>query len=130
MVPSHSRNPVHSRSSAKEAADCFWIIPRKLQPSYPYFAPGPFVNLVFDCKLYYENNSYRTPYVLKHLSHNQLKMKEKGLLIYEKKEGFLDETPFSGVSGTPIEPLVQLLMLFECQYTAITINDITTKGKK
>ena len=35
-----------------------------------------------------------------------------------------------GEWGPPVEPLVQLLMLFEGQYTTITINDITMKGKK
>lgn len=52
--------------------------------------------MVFDSNLYYENGIYRTPTMLGLLSHNHLKMKEKGLLIYEKKEGLLDEDPLSG----------------------------------
>lgn len=42
-------------------------------------------------------------------THNALKMKEKGYLIYEAKEGFQNETPLSGLKGTKIEPLVLLL---------------------
>jgi len=55
-----------------------------------------FVNLVFDSNLYYQDGIYRTPTMLGVLSHNHLIMKEKGLLIYEKKEGLLDEDPLSG----------------------------------
>ncbi len=58
-----------------------------------------FVNMVFDSNLYYENGIYRTPTMLGLLSHNHLKMKEKGLLIYEKKEGLPDEDPLSGERG-------------------------------
>ena len=58
-----------------------------------------FVNMVFDSNLYYENDIYRTPTMLGLFSHNHLKMKEKGLLIYEKKEGLLDEDPLSGERG-------------------------------
>ena len=58
-----------------------------------------FVNMVFDSNLYYENGIYRTPTMLGLLSHNHLKMKEKGLLIYKKKEGLLDEDPLSGERG-------------------------------
>lgn len=55
-----------------------------------------FVNLVFDSNLYYENGIYRTPTMMSILSHNHLKMKEKGLLIYEKKEDLLIKDPHSG----------------------------------
>ncbi|QNL47771.1 hypothetical protein H8S90_13165 [Olivibacter sp. SDN3] len=58
-----------------------------------------FVNMVFDSNLHYESGIYRIPTMLGILSHNHLKMKEKGLLIYEKKEGPLDEDPLSGESG-------------------------------
>ncbi len=58
-----------------------------------------FVNLVFDSNLYYQDGIYRTPTMLGVLSHNHLIMKEKGLLIYEKKEGLLDEDPLSGERG-------------------------------
>lgn len=58
-----------------------------------------FVNLVFDSNLYYENGIYRTPTMMDIFSYNRLKMREKGYLIYEKKEGFRDEIPLSGGSG-------------------------------
>lgn len=55
-----------------------------------------FVSLVFDNNLYYENQIYRTPTMIDILSHNHLKMRDKGLLIYEKKEGLLIKDPLSG----------------------------------
>ena len=58
-----------------------------------------FVELVFTNNLYYQDGIYRTPTMLSLVSHNHLKMKEKGLLIYEKKEGLLDEDPLSGERG-------------------------------
>src|SRR5690606_15181796 len=64
-----------------------------------------FVNRVFDSNMYYENGIYRTPTMLDLASHNHLKMKEKGLLIYEKKEGLLDEAPLSGERGIGLAPL-------------------------
>lgn len=45
------------------------------------------VRLGFDNNLYYQNGLYRTPTMIEELSHNYLIMKEKGLLIYEKKRG-------------------------------------------
>ncbi|MCT1523827.1 recombinase family protein [Sphingobacterium hotanense] len=55
-----------------------------------------FINRVFDNNLYYKEGIYRTPTMLRLFTHNALKMSEKGLLIYEKKEGLLDEVPLSG----------------------------------
>lgn len=66
-----------------------------------------FVNLVFDSNLYYENGLYRTPTMLGVLSRNHLKMKERGLLIYKKKEGLLDEDPLSGERGIRTNLLTQ-----------------------
>ena len=65
--------------------------------------------MVFDSNLYYENGIYRTPTIFRLLSHNRLKMKEKGLLIYEKKEGLLDEDPLSGVDKRLFEHLEDIL---------------------
>ncbi len=60
--------------------------------------------MVFDSNLYYENGTYRTPTMMELLTHNTLKMKEKELLIYNKKEGFREEIPPSAPEGirTPI----------------------------
>lgn len=55
-----------------------------------------FVNIVFDSNLYYENGIYRTPTMIALFSNNHLKMKEKNLLIYTKKEILNDRIPFSG----------------------------------
>ena len=72
-----------------------------------------FVNRVFDSNLYYENGIYRTPTMLGLLSHNHLKMKEKGLLIYEKKEGLLDEDPLSGERGIRTLDTVARILPFQ-----------------
>jgi len=63
-----------------------------------------FINRVFDNNLYYQDGIYRTPTMLRIFTHNALKMKEKGYLIYEKKEGLLDEAPLSGERGIRTYP--------------------------
>lgn len=72
-----------------------------------------FVTLVFDSNLYYENGIYRTPTMLHILSHNYLIMKEKGLMVYEKKEGLQNKAPFSGVRGVTVEHLIPVLALLD-----------------
>jgi len=64
-----------------------------------------FITLVFDSNLYYENGVYRTPSMMEILSRNWLKMKEKGLLIFEKKRDNLTIIPSGGAGG--IRTLVQ-----------------------
>ena len=64
-----------------------------------------FITQGFDSNLYYENGVYRTPFMLDILSHNSLKMREKNLLIYEKKGDFLAKIPSGGAGG--IRTLVQ-----------------------
>ncbi|MDQ2863398.1 MAG: recombinase family protein, partial [Bacteroidota bacterium] len=59
-----------------------------------------FVNLVFDNNLYYQEGIYRTPTMLNIFSHNSLKMKEKGYLIYERKRDDFSIIPFSGAAGS------------------------------
>ncbi|MNQ64759.1 hypothetical protein D3C85_791940 [compost metagenome] len=55
-----------------------------------------FVNMVFDTNLYYEKGIYRTPTMMKVFSGNSLVMKDKGVLIYEKKRDDLTIIPSSG----------------------------------
>lgn len=64
-----------------------------------------FIRIVFDSNLYYKNGIYRTPTMLYFLTHNHLKMMEKGFLVFEKKEGFPTEIPPSGVgeNRTPVQ---------------------------
>lgn len=57
------------------------------------------VNTVFDSNLYYQDGIYRTPTMLELLSHNSLKMREKGYLIYEKKRDDNHIIPLSGEGG-------------------------------
>jgi site-specific DNA recombinase len=63
------------------------------------------VRTVFDNSLYYENKVYRTPYMIPELSHNELIMKEKNLLIWEKKRGNFAISPSGGGEGirTPVQ---------------------------
>ncbi len=52
-----------------------------------------FIAQGFDSNLYYENGVYRTPTMLEIFSHNHLKMREKNLVIFEKKGIFLRKPP-------------------------------------
>ena len=58
-----------------------------------------FIKMVFDNNLYYQDGIYRTPTMMKILSHNSLEMKEKGLLVYEKKRDNFSIIPLSGIAG-------------------------------
>jgi hypothetical protein len=48
--------------------------------------------------------------VLDGLAHNTFKMKEEGVLIYEKERENFSVLPSSGVEGAEIEPLLPFLM--------------------
>ena len=63
------------------------------------------VRTVFDNSLYYENNIYRTPYLIPEFAHNELIMREKNLLIWEKKRGNFAISPSGGGEGirTPVQ---------------------------
>ena len=58
-----------------------------------------FVKLVFDNNLYYQDGIYRTPTLIDSLSHNHLIMKEKGLLVCNKKRDDFSIIPSSGIAG-------------------------------
>jgi site-specific DNA recombinase len=64
-----------------------------------------FLNVGFDCNLYYRDGVYRTPTMIETLAHKALKMREKNLLIYEKKGDILMNIPSGGAGG--IRTLVQ-----------------------
>ncbi|MDB4919092.1 MAG: hypothetical protein JWQ54_1075 [Mucilaginibacter sp.] len=64
-----------------------------------------FVNLVFDSNLYYQNGVYRTPTMMEVFAHNSLIMREKNLLIYDKKRDNQMIIPSGGAGG--IRTLVQ-----------------------
>lgn len=57
------------------------------------------VRVVFDNGLYYENGSYRTPYLIPQLAHNELIMREKKVLFIEKKGDFFAKIPLGGAGG-------------------------------
>ena len=58
-----------------------------------------FVKMVFDSNLYYQDGIYRTPAMIDLLPRNHLLMKEKGLLLYNKKRDDFSIIPSSGVAG-------------------------------
>lgn len=72
------------------------------------------VRTVFDISLYYENRVHRTPYLIPEFAHNELIMKENGLLLINKKGDFLTKIPSSGGEGIIIEHLGSLLALVQC----------------
>ncbi|PQV62030.1 hypothetical protein CLV53_101305 [Sediminibacterium magnilacihabitans] len=59
-----------------------------------------FVKLGFEQNLYYQDGVYRTPTMIDLLAHNSYIMKEKRLLIYEKKRENFSIPPLSGLDGT------------------------------
>jgi len=64
-----------------------------------------FLRRVFDYNLFYSEGSYRTPTMLEPFAHNALKMREEGVLFYEKRGDSLSRIPSSGVEGsrTPVQ---------------------------
>lgn len=62
-----------------------------------------FINWVFDSSLSYENDIYRTPYLLDLFEGNKLTLKEKGLLEIVAPIRNLNETPKSTRDGNRIE---------------------------
>ena len=51
------------------------------------------INVVFGHELYYFEGSFRTRYLTDTLSHNKLKMMEKGVLRFDKEEGISYQNP-------------------------------------
>lgn len=68
-----------------------------------------FIRLVFDSKLYWRDNIYRTPYIIPAFTHNSLILKQKQLLVLEEKQGLSAKVPEGGAGGNQIEPLTNLL---------------------
>ena len=63
------------------------------------------IRTVFDNSLFYQDKVYRTPYLIPELAHNELKMKEKGLLLLIKKGDSHTKIPSGGGEGirTPVQ---------------------------
>ena len=68
-----------------------------------------FIRLVFDSKLYYQGDIYRTPYIVPAFSHNLMILKEKQLLVLDDKRGLSLKVPSGGAEELTIEPLTNLL---------------------
>lgn len=64
---------------------------------------------VFDNRLYYKSNIYRTPYLMEIFHHNILILKQKQLLELDEKRELFAKVPSSGGIGSIIEPITDLL---------------------
>ncbi len=64
----------------------------------------------FDRNLYYQGGIYRTPTLIKTLAHNELKLREKGLLLIDKKGDSFSRIPLGGAEGsrTPVQTSLPL----------------------
>lgn len=67
------------------------------------------IRMVFDNKLYYRDNIYRTPYLMDIFHHNLLILKQKKLLELDEKRDFIAKVPSGGAEGSIIEPLTNFL---------------------
>lgn len=67
-----------------------------------------FLKAVFERELTHDGTCFRTPKLLKDFSHNELILKEKGLLIIEKPSNILGDSPYRTAYGTCIEHLTRL----------------------
>ncbi|MBC9794956.1 recombinase family protein [Sinomicrobium weinanense] len=72
-----------------------------------------FVSMVFHNNLYYQNDIYRTPTMMELFTHNHSKMKEKRLLVYEKKTAFRKNVPLCENTEISIERLILFLMFLD-----------------
>lgn len=70
-----------------------------------------FVRLVFDSRLYYQQSTYRTPYILPLFADKEQILKEKGLLIIDHETLIIGENGESAPHRTIIEHLPALLSL-------------------
>lgn len=74
----------------------------------PLVQKQQFLSLVFDNSVSHDGKSYRTAYLDPTFSHNELILKEKGLLIIDPKLWNLIETPNRAPDRNPIESLIRL----------------------
>lgn len=74
-----------------------------------------FISLVFDSSLHYQNGTFRTPFLHPIFSHNELALKEKGLLLVGKPLKGIGDNPRKGPLGyldrTPLPGLMDILEL-------------------
>ena len=49
--------------------------------------------MLFDSRLYYQNHTYRTPYIMPVFTHNLLILKEKRLLYVDASDAKTGENP-------------------------------------
>jgi site-specific DNA recombinase len=63
------------------------------------------IRTVFDSKLYYQEKVYRTPFIMPIFTHNLLILKQKQLLLIDKKGDFENKISLGGAeeSRTPVQ---------------------------
>jgi site-specific DNA recombinase len=90
----HKKNllTVEIRNLDKDKNQLYLLLQKNLQPltdmQYIYtiattLQKQQLIRYVFDSSLYYQNKTYRTPYIMPIFSHNKLILKEKKLLIVD-----------------------------------------------
>jgi site-specific DNA recombinase len=76
------------------------------------------VRLVFDSRLYYQDRTYRTPYIMQEFAHNTLILKEKKLLFVEEKKDLQGKSRLVDLSGTQSNPFHQIIKILSLQKVA------------
>jgi len=71
-----------------------------------------FINVGFQRNLYYQDGVFRTPTMLDILAHKRLEMKEKNLLVYEKRGDNFSIIPSGGAGGIRITLVPYLYSMF------------------
>lgn len=63
----------------------------------------------FDNKLYYQNSTYRTPYVMPIFTHNLLTLKQKSLLIMDEFQSKSGQVEATGLLSNQLIDLIYLI---------------------
>lgn len=82
---------------------------RSVFEQLPLIRKTAFIQAVFGKSLWYEDGSFRTPYLHPLFADKALELKEKGLLIIQQPVNFSEDTPDRRGNGTWYEHLTELL---------------------
>ena len=86
--------------------------------TFPTLDKQEFLRMVFDNRLYYRDNIYRTHYLMDIFHHNLLILKEKQLLELDGKEKTGHEVRSGGGDRSIIEPVTDLLTFIRMKRVA------------
>lgn len=82
---------------------------RSVFEQLPLIRKTAFIQAVFGKSLWYEDGSFRTPYLHPLFADKAVELKEKGLLTIQKPVNFLEDTPNRSPYGSLYEHLTELL---------------------